>query len=233
VVVQDLKQAQELVLQLMPQAVVIDTACAELISTAVDTLADQWGLAGIPFLVCPLPGEEPLRKRLAVNGYLIKPVSRENLWDTLRRFGEGIDRILAIDDDRDFVRMLRRMLDNPVRRYRVIGAYSGREGLEMFQYKQFDLVLLDLMLPDINGVQIIERIRSSPRGRDLPIVIVSAQDEMDHLEALKGTVSISKADGLMPGEVVQLIQEVLETTTCRRSSPGGDNGGLARTRMAE
>jgi CheY-like chemotaxis protein len=82
----------------------------------------------------------------------------------------------------------------------------------MMRYRRPDLVLLDLMLPDMGGGHVIERIRATPEWRHVPIVVVSAQDEMDHAEALRGAMTVAKADGLMPSEVVQWVQKVVDTT---------------------
>ena len=212
VVVPDLDQARDTAHRLMPQAVVVDSACQELGPAKLEEIGRGWGLPRTHFVSCPLPGEEVLRQRLAVDGYLIKPVSRQNLWDVLRQLGEHVDRVLVIDDDRDFVLLMSRLLeDSPVRRYQVFGAYSGHEGLDMMNHCQPDLVLLDLVLPDIDGSEIVERMRTSPEWQHTPIVVVSAQDETEDHKALRGTMMVAKADGLMPGEVVQWVQEVMDT----------------------
>jgi signal transduction histidine kinase/CheY-like chemotaxis protein len=209
VVAQDLEQARRLARQLLPQGVIIDTASHDVDARALQGLAQEWGLPRTPFLASPLPGEEPLRQHLAVDGYLVKPVSRQSLWDVLRQFGDGVDKVLVVDDDRDFVRLLGRLLDSPVRRYQVINAYSGMEGLEMVQYHQPDLVLLDLVLPDIGGAQVIDRLRANPAWRRLPVVVVSAQDEMDTVVALPGAMLATKAAGILPGDVVQWAQQMM------------------------
>jgi CheY-like chemotaxis protein len=210
VVAPDLEQARHLAQQLLPQAVIIDEAYKELDPATLKMMAQTWELPDTPFLICPLPGEEPLRQRLAVDGYLIKPVSRQNLWDVLRQFGDDVDKVLVVDDDQDFVLMISRLLeDSPVRRYQVISAYNGHEGLAMIRLHQPDLVLLDLMLPDMNGTQIIERLRSSIQWQHIPIVVVSAQDEIDHQITLEGLMMVAKANGLKADEVVQWIQNVV------------------------
>jgi signal transduction histidine kinase/CheY-like chemotaxis protein len=209
VVVPDLEQVQRTVQQSIPQAVVIDSTC-EIGPGELGELGRAWQLLDIPLVLCPLPGEERLRQQLAVDGYLAKPVSRQSLWDVLRRFGENIDRVLVIDDDQDFVLFVSRILeDNPVRRYQVISAGDGREGLAMMQHYQPDLILLDLMMLDMDGFQVIERIRSDPSWQHIPIVVVSAQEEIDQQEMLAGVVTYAKAGGLKPGDIVRWVQNAV------------------------
>jgi len=71
VVVHDLEQARHAAQQLMPDAVVVDIACEKLDPAHLDALAQAWQMPSTPFMVCPLPGEEPLHRRLAADGYLI------------------------------------------------------------------------------------------------------------------------------------------------------------------
>ncbi len=213
VVVHNLEQARSAAQKLMPQVVVLDTACAELTPAKLERLAQEWGLPRTFFMACPLPGEELLRQQLGVDGYLLKPISHQSLWDILRQFGDKADKVLLIDDDRDFVRLISRILDHPLRRYQVIRAYNGQEGLALFRHHRPDLILLDLSLPDLNGVEVLKEIRSMPTGEHIPIIVVSAQDEIDSLESLTGPVFVAKADGLMPGEVVQWMQKTLDLAT--------------------
>ncbi|HEY65877.1 MAG TPA: response regulator [Caldilineae bacterium] len=223
VAVHTLEQARNTARQLMPQAILFDNSDESIPPEHLEEIAHTWGLR-VPFITCPLPGEGPLRQRLAVDGYLIKPISHQGLWDVLRQFGEEVNRVLVVDDDRDFVRLLSRMLDSPVRRYQVFSAYSGREALDMVRLHHPDLILLDLMLPDMDGTQVIRRLRSSERGRDIPIVIISAQDELDHMEALSGSMVITKAEGVMPGEILQWVQAVLDTSAVKVAPSIKGNG---------
>ncbi|MDI7276016.1 MAG: ATP-binding protein [Anaerolineae bacterium] len=210
VVVQDLEQAQQTVRQLVPQAVVIDTA-GGLTTPTPSQLARAWGLMHTRLIVCPLPGEESQRQRLAADGYLVKPVSRQSVLDVLRRFGQEVDRVLVVDDDPDFVRLLSRILESPPHCYQVAAAYDGREGLELIRHQRPDLILLDMVLPDLPGAEVIERIRADHALRAVPIIVVSGQGEVDTVETVKGDMIIGRANGLTAGEVVQWIQQVLDT----------------------
>lgn len=213
ITVENFNQLQRYAKNTPPQLVVIDTH-EELFDPArMSELIKEWGWANTPFIACPLPGEDQLRSHLSTVGYLIKPVTRQNLWDVLRGLGDVIDHVLVIDDDRDFVRLMNRMLDNPVRRYRVTNAYSGQEGLAMMRHHMPDLVLMDLGLPDMDGLQVLEMIKRDTSIRDIPVIIVSARDEMDMMETLHGPMMIYKFIGLTRMEIVRWVQDVLDTTT--------------------
>jgi len=219
VVVPDLEQAQSTVQQIMPQAIVIDRACRAS-PPDLEALGRAWQLPDIPMLLCPLPGEELLRQRLAVDGYLVKPVTRQSLWDALRRFGGDVDRILVIDDDMDFVLFISRMLeDSPVRRYQVISAGSGREGLALMRHYRPDLILLDLIMPDWDGFQTLEHIRADPAWQHIPIIVISAQEEINQQQALAGTVTVAKIGGFKPTEIVRWVQNVMEVASMPRPAP--------------
>jgi signal transduction histidine kinase/CheY-like chemotaxis protein len=219
VVVPNLAQAQRAAQQLLPQAVVVDANEKVCDAAALAGLARDWGMPGIPFMSCQLPGEDSLRQRLGVQGYLVKPVTRQTLWDVLRQFGQGIDSVLVIDDDDEFVQLVERMLDSPVRRYRVISAYSGQEGLALLRRHRPDLVLLDMQLPDLPGEQVVRQMRTVPEFQRIPIVIVSGQDQPDMVNGPAGAVTIARASGLVPAEVVQWVQTMVDETIKTRPTP--------------
>jgi CheY-like chemotaxis protein len=172
----------------------------------LQALADAWSLTGATFMACPLPGEGALQNWLDVAGYLIKPVTRERLWDVLRPLGERVDRILVVDDDRDFARLVTRMLDHPVRRYQVYTADSGRRALDLLQAQAFDLVFLDMVLPDMDGEEVIAQMRAQSRLAAIPIVVVSGQDETMLKAPAAGPLLLAHSDGLAPAELLRWLQ---------------------------
>jgi CheY-like chemotaxis protein len=141
----------------------------------------------------------------------------------VRGFGESVEQILIVDDNRDFVRLLRQMLANPLRPYRIESAYSGEEALANLRLSPPDLILLDLGLPDLNGVQLVEILRAHPILRSIPIVVVSAQDELEGLEVLHGALMMTKAGGLLPGDLIRWLNAFMGTPqrspTRQRSVP--------------
>ena len=86
--------------------------------------------------------------------------------------------ILVVDDNEDNCYTLTRRLkrqgyDN------VATAGHGREALELLAARSFDLVLLDVMMPDMNGYEVLETMKADPALRDIPVVMISALDEAD------------------------------------------------------
>lgn len=161
-----------------------------------------------------------MRHHLETAGYLTKPVTAAALWTVMRQFPERADSVLVVDDDRDFVRLLARLLDNPVRRYTVRAAHSGQEALETLRRWEPDLLLLDLGLPDMRGEQIIRRMQADDHWHNIPIVVVTGQDGPEPGVPLRGNMTISKAEGLVPGETIHWIQGIVDSTT-HRASPKG------------
>jgi two-component system phosphate regulon response regulator PhoB len=86
-------------------------------------------------------------------------------------------RVLVVDDDVDINEVVQEGLRSAG--YDVVGAWSGAEALAEVERRCPDLVLLDQMLPDIDGVEVCRRLRGSARTRRVPIMFVSARAEQD------------------------------------------------------
>lgn len=210
VVVPDLDQARQAAAQLAPDAIVIDAAGAPMLPADLDTLARAWGLPDVPVLLTPLPGEARLRHELQVDAYLVKPITREQLWDLLRQFGHEVERVLVVDTDHDFLRLISRLLEgSPVRPYHVIPAYSGQEALALLDWHRPDLVLLDLALGDMPGEALIQAIRARSEWQSVRVVVISGQDDVDPRGGLAGPLVVVKANGLTAAEIVHWTRQAL------------------------
>ncbi len=87
-------------------------------------------------------------------------------------------RLLVVDDIEDNRFTLTRRLNR--QGYEdIVEAANGREALEALRDRRFDLVLLDVMMPEMNGYETLERIKTDPSLRDIPVIMISALDEMD------------------------------------------------------
>lgn len=88
-------------------------------------------------------------------------------------------KILAVDDVPDFLYVLRQILEDLG--YEVVEAYSGEEALEALERESPDLVLLDVIMPAMDGWETLSLIRGRPRWRKLPVLMLTALDEPRHI----------------------------------------------------
>ena len=118
-------------------------------------------------------------------------------------------KILCIEDDLDLTDILKAILKS--RGFQVFGARGGREGLEALRRVQPDIVLLDLMMPGMDGWEVYGRMQAEPDLCDIPVIIVTADDQpVTRARAL----DVVKVDGFVAKpfnaqELVQRIEEIL------------------------
>ncbi|MDD5628198.1 MAG: response regulator [Elusimicrobia bacterium] len=108
--------------------------------------------------------------------YLVKPVSRYQLLQALRDMEKRFSTrdVLIVDDDPQAVEFVAKCLGEE-KKYGIRKALGGKEALARIMEKRPDLVILDLMMPDIDGFDVIRSLKGSPLTKDIPIIIVSAK----------------------------------------------------------
>jgi two-component system, sensor histidine kinase and response regulator len=83
--------------------------------------------------------------------------------------------ILAVDDERSNLSLLERLFNGP---YRVLSVTSGQDALDMLVQAPFDLVLLDIMMPGMTGLQVLQSMRDNPNTSDIPVILISALSDV-------------------------------------------------------
>ena len=112
---------------------------------------------------------------LGAADYLVKPVDPVVMVSTIRRYlSEGSGRVLVVDDEPDMRDLLERLLTGEGWTTRVAG--GSREALELLHAFRPELIVLDLMMPDLDGFGFIERIRADEEFRNVPILVHTAMD---------------------------------------------------------
>ncbi len=116
-------------------------------------------------------------------------------------------RILVVDDNEMNRDMLSRRLER--RGYAVATAEDGRRALAMIEDGAFDLVLLDIMMPEVNGYEVLERLKADGARRHIPVIMISAVDEM---ESVVRCIKLGAADYLPKPFDVTLLQARVEAS---------------------
>lgn len=119
------------------------------------------------------------------------------------------NKILIIEDDKLLKKVIGKKLI--IENYKVIEATDGEEGLKLSESEQPDLILLDLVLPEINGFEVLARLKKNPNTFKIPVIILSNLGDEEKVE--KG-LELGAADYLIkahldPGDIIERIKKVL------------------------
>ena len=125
--------------------------------------------------------------------------------------------IVYIEDDTEMIDLVTLILNR--RGYLVKGAHGGRQGLDLVQKEPPDLILLDLMMPDLDGWDLYQQLKANDTTKDIPVIIITAKaqaiDRVLGLHIAKVEDYISKP--FRPQELIESIEKVL--TSKKNSEP--------------
>ena len=103
------------------------------------------------------------------------PTPQEGLLAALDQLDERVRTIAIVDDNPDAARLIRRILQAKGT-YQIHEAYSGRDGLNLIQSAHPDLVVLDLMMPEMDGFAVLDALRANEATQDIPVIVVTAKE---------------------------------------------------------
>jgi signal transduction histidine kinase/CheY-like chemotaxis protein len=127
----------------------------------------------IPVILLSILDDRRKGFRLGAFDYLIKPVDRDAIVSALGRASAGRNRILVVDDDPDVVDMVRQILGDGD--YDIRAAANGQLALQAIAVDPPDVVLLDLMMPELDGFGVIEHMNADAKLHDIPILVMTAK----------------------------------------------------------
>ena len=191
--------------ELRPDAITLDVMMPGLDGWAVLTaLKADPVVADIPVIMLTIVDDKNLGYALGAADYLTKPIERDRLLTVLRAHRRDHP-VLVVDDDATLRQLLRRMLEPEG--YTVVEAENGRVALERLRGVTPSVVLLDLMMPEMDGFEFVAEFRRHDAWRAIPIVVVTARDlSREDRERLNGYVEKILQKGTHGRE--QLLAEV-------------------------
>jgi signal transduction histidine kinase/CheY-like chemotaxis protein len=191
VTAQDGAEGMALARELEPSVITLDIMMPGTDGWAVlQLLKADPKVANIPVIMISILDEQQKGIALGASGYLSKPIDRNQLAALLMHFKSRAagSRVLVIEDDDVTRTMMGRMLRGEG--WEVAEAANGREGLERVAAARPDLILLDLMMPEMDGFEFLSRLRRDADHGHIPVIIVTAADlTEDDRARLNGGVS--------------------------------------------
>ncbi|HJV58098.1 MAG TPA: response regulator, partial [Methylomirabilota bacterium] len=193
--------------ELRPDAITLDVMMPGMDGWAVlSALKADAAVADIPVIMLTIVDDKNLGYALGAADYLTKPIDRERLVTVLERHRRDLP-VLVVDDDAGLRQLLRRMLEPEG--YAVVEAENGRVALERLHDVSPSVILLDLMMPEMDGFEFVAEFRRHQAWRAIPIVVVTAKDlSQEDRERLNGHVQKILQKGTHGRD--QLLAEVRE-----------------------
>ena len=174
-----------------PQLITLDMMLPDMDGFAVlEQLQDHPVTAPIPVVITSVLDKAEQGYALGAVDYVVKPFSEEKLVEAVRRalspLGEGMTyNVLVVDDDPDILSLMEKALS--FHGYQVSTASGGREALAQVQESLPDLILLDLRMPDVDGYEVIRRLKGNDATHSIPIIVITASSvdkEQDKVRVL-------------------------------------------------
>src|SRR5499426_756795 len=206
--VEGLKLAKEL----RPTAITLDVIMPDLDGWSVlAALRQDAELADTPVIIITIVDEHRRGIALGAAGYLTKPVDRERLHRLVSRFRAQVPptRVLLVEDDAVQRERMRGWLEGP--QWTVREAENGREALKRIQESKPDVILLDLMMPEMDGFAVVAALQKEATWRDIPVIVITSRDldARDRERLNSGVQSVLVKEMFRPADLIERIRRVV------------------------
>jgi CheY-like chemotaxis protein len=176
--------------ELMPDVITLDIIMPRKDGWKVlAELKNDPALCNIPVVIVTILDNQEMGYSLGASEYIAKPVDFERLTDVLAKLKNNPpkDYVLVVEDDASLREIERRTLEKAG--WRVVEAANGNVAMQEIERAIPRLIVLDLMMPEMDGFQVIDRLRTSPEWQAIPIIVVTARDlSAEEREKLAGKV---------------------------------------------
>jgi hypothetical protein len=198
--------------ELRPDVITLDILMPRMDGWSVLTaLQADPELAAIPVIITTIVDDKNMGLALGAADYITKPFDRNRLFTILQKYRRNSDHtepagtVLVVEDDSPTRELLRRTMEKEG--WIVWEAANGRAALEHIAAQVPDLVLLDLMMPEVNGFQVLSTLRTTPAWEAIPVVVLTAKElTPEDRQQLNGSVKQTLQKGAYSRE--ELLHEV-------------------------
>ena len=176
-------------------------------------------LSDTPVIMVTIHNNQELGFALGVSDYLTKPIDRELLLTTLNRVcGVENRRVLVVEDDFATRSLMKRTLSKSG--WEVSEAADGQLGLEELDKSTPDAIILDLMMPNMDGFDFISHLRHQEQYRDIPVIVVTAKElTVEERNILNGNVNrVLQKGPWARDELLSEVRDLINVYTSRRES---------------
>jgi two-component system NtrC family sensor kinase len=208
--VEGIKLAKEL----QPTAITLDVMMPDLDGWSVlAALRQNPDLADIPVIMVSIVDDKRRGIALGAAGYLTKPIDRERLHRLVRRFQAPTraTRVLMVEDDASQRERMLGWLERP--HWIVREAANGQEALDLLREEKPDVILLDLMMPEMDGFEVVAALQGDKDWRDIPVIVITSLDldAKDRARLNSGVQSVLVKEKFRPEDLVEHIRRLVQS----------------------
>jgi CheY-like chemotaxis protein len=198
--------------RLAPTAIILDILLPDIDGwTVLAALKGERDLAGIPVVIVTIVDEQRRGIALGAAGYLTKPIDRERLVEILSRLrvAGAPGTVLVVEDDEEQRQLVRAILGT--RGWTVREAANGRLAVDAITAEMPDVILLDLMMPEMDGFELVAALQANASWRDIPVVVVTSLDltEQDRQRLRGGVAQIFSKHAFVTAELMTRVGALL------------------------
>jgi signal transduction histidine kinase/CheY-like chemotaxis protein len=205
--VSTLAEAEQIAAEESPRAVVL---ASETLPERLPSRCRDISLRlGVPTAYCPLQISGDAPAKFGVVDYVTKPISLTRLRAALRQLRKRVRSVLIVDDDPEMARLLARMVRSSRQSCQVWEARDGRAGLQLACAEHPDVILLDLLMPEMDGYTMLETMCQDPDLRPTPVIVITARGK-DQRAVVARTIHIESATGFNVGTAMRCLRASLD-----------------------
>jgi CheY-like chemotaxis protein len=168
-------------------------------------------LKHIPVIMISIVADKEIGYALGAVEVLTKPVDRTQLLEIVSQYSisSGSGLVLIVEDDEPTRALISKSLDQAG--WVVAEAANGVEGIEQVSKQKPDLILLDLMMPVMDGFEFVESLRADEMNRSIPIIVISAKDlnEKDRQQLVGGVEHIIDKNSYTQDDLLQQVRSLV------------------------
>jgi CheY-like chemotaxis protein len=174
----------------------------------------------IPVIVLSIVDNKSLGYRLGAFDYLLKPFDRETILATLAHVPPSQGYLLVVDDDPQVVDLICQLLEGEP--YETVATADGQAALEAIAHRRPDVILLDLLMPGMDGFALIEQLQQAPLSQQIPVIVLTAKTLTAPEQALleQSVRTVIQKRGLDRDTLIQELRGLLQAYRGRTATRG-------------
>ncbi|HGJ66350.1 TPA: response regulator, partial [bacterium] len=211
VTLQDSRISLQTVKSVKPDVVLLDIMMPNVDGWSIlKALREDSETKNIPVVICSIIAHENKAVVIEASDYISKPINPKELKDTIHKYAIPGKTVLAIDDDPNALEIIKRILDSISLEIKMV--QDGKFGLDAINADPPGVIILDLLMPGMNGIDVLNELKKKDETKDIPIIVVTAKElnKEEHNLIINNTSALLQKGMFRPEDLSNLIESIIK-----------------------